>query len=93
MIIIIIYNIYYTIQEKYVKYKYNYYMDIKTQLKILLTLKHISMEELAKRMSKETNKLYTPAKIYGKLNRDTISFTECQHIAKILGYKIEFKEV
>lgn len=68
-------------------------MDIKTQLKILLTLKHMSVEDLAKRMSEETNTPYTAAKIYGKLNRDTISFTECQHIAKILGYKIEFKEL
>ena len=68
-------------------------MDIKTQLKILLTLKHMSVEELARRMTDETNKPYTPAKIYGKLNRDTISFTECQHIAKILGYKIEFQEI
>ncbi len=68
-------------------------MDIKTQIKILLTLKHMSVEELAKHLTKKTNKTYTPAKIYGKLNRDTISFTECQHIADILGYKIEFKEL
>ncbi len=67
-------------------------MDIKTQLKILLTLKHMSIEELAKRLTIETNHNYTAAMIYGKLNRDTISFTECQHIAKILGYKIEFVE-
>lgn len=68
-------------------------MDIKTQLKILLTLKHMSMEQLAALLTKEMNKLYTPAKIYGKLNRDTISFTECQKIAKILGYEIIFKEI
>ena len=68
-------------------------MDIKTQIKILLTLKHISVEELATRLSEETNKPYTAAKIYGKLNRDTISFSECQLIAKILGYEIIFKEI
>ena len=68
-------------------------MDIKTQIKILLTLKHISVAQLAKLMSKETGENYTPAKIYGKLNRDSISFSECQVIAKVLGYEIVFKEL
>ena len=68
-------------------------MDINTQLKILLALKHISMEKLAELLSKETNKNYTAAKLYGKINRDSISFTECQNIAKILGYEIIFKEI
>ncbi len=68
-------------------------MDIKTQLKILLTMKHMSVEELANRLSAETGTKYTSAMIYGKLNRDTISFTDCQKIAKILGYEITFKEI
>ena len=68
-------------------------MDIKTQLKILLTMKHISVEQLAKMLTESTGEIYTAAKIYGKLNRDTISFTECQNIAKILGYEIIFKEI
>ena len=68
-------------------------MDIKTQIKILLTLKNISIAKLAQLISKETGENYTPAKIYGKLNRDTISFTECQIIAKVLGYEIVFKEL
>lgn len=68
-------------------------MDIKTQLKILFTLKHMSMERLASLMTQETGENYTAAKLYGKINRDTISYTECQHIAKILGYKIEFVEL
>lgn len=68
-------------------------MDIKTQLKILFTLKHMSMEKLATLMTKETGENYTAAKLYGKINRDTISYTECQHIAKILGYKLEFIEL
>ncbi len=68
-------------------------MDIKTQLKIFLTLRHLSVSKLAELMSKETGINYTAAKLYGKLNRDTISFTECQIIAKILGYEIVFQEV
>ena len=68
-------------------------MDIKTQLKLLLTLKHLTMNQLAELMSIEMNKPYTAAMLYGKLNRNTISFYECQKIAKILGYEIEFKEI
>ena len=68
-------------------------MDIKTQLKILMTLKHISMKKLAKEMSLITNEIYTPAKLYGKINRDSISFSECQKIAGILGYEILFQEI
>ena len=68
-------------------------MEIKTQLKILLTLKHMSMQEFAELMTKETGNIYTRAKLYGKINRDSISFTECQIIAKILGFEIVFKEL
>lgn len=67
-------------------------MNIKTQLKILLTLKQMPMKKLAEEMTILTGKDYTPAGLYGKINRDTISFTECQNIAKILGYEIIFKE-
>ncbi len=68
-------------------------MDIKTQLKLLLTLKHMSVKRLAEEMTNKTNKQYTAAKLYGKINRDTISYTECQIIASVLGYEIIFKEL
>lgn len=68
-------------------------MDIKTQLKLMLTLKHVSMKDLARLLSEQTGSEYTAAKLYGKINRDTITFTECQNIAKILGYKVEFTEI
>ena len=68
-------------------------MNIKTQLKILLTLKQVSIKKLAEEMTLLTGGKYTPASLYGKINRDTISFTECQIIAKILGYEIIFKEL
>lgn len=67
-------------------------MDIKKQIKIFMTSRNVTMVELAKLMCKKTGKNYTPAKLYGKLSRDTISFTECKIIAEILGYKIKFVE-
>lgn len=66
--------------------------DIKTKLKILMALRQMSMQDLAGRMSEATGKPYSRHKIYGKIKRDTISFTEVEIIAKILGYKIEFIE-
>ena len=68
-------------------------INIKTQLKLLMTLKQISMEKLAEKMTELSGEKYTSAKLYGKINRDSISFTEVQMIAKILGFKIEFNEV
>lgn len=66
--------------------------NIKTQLKFLMSLNRVSMNELASKMSEKTGKHYTSAVLYGKINRDSISFTECQLIGEILGYKLEFVE-
>lgn len=66
--------------------------DIKTKLKILMALRQISLQDLACKMSEATGKPYSRHKIYGKIKRDTISFTEVEIIAKILGYKLEFIE-
>lgn len=63
------------------------YNDI---IKPLLSLNQFTVEELAKRMSVELNKKYTRSSLNGKFARDTLSMKECQAIAKILGYRIEF---
>ena len=68
-------------------------INIKTQLKLLMTLKQMSMATLASKLTEISNDNYTAARLYGKINRDTISFTEVQLIAKILGYKIDFTEI
>jgi len=55
----------------------------------LLVLNKVSVAELAEKMTKLMNKKYSRGSIYGKLDRDTLTFKELQAIAKILGYKIE----
>lgn len=71
-------------------------MDIKSKYKnstkISYGIKQMTMEKLAQKMSEKTGKHYTRAVLYGKINRDSISFTECQLIGEILGYKLEFVE-
>ena len=62
----------------------------KSYIRSLLTLHNMSIIRLAELMSKELGKTYTRQSLYGKLDRDSLSLKECQIIAKILGYHIEF---
>lgn len=62
----------------------------KSLIKSLLVLNNLTVPKLAERMSAELNKKYTKGSVYGKLRRDTLTLKECQTIAKILGYHIEF---
>lgn len=62
----------------------------KSYIRSLLTLHNMSIVRLAELMSKELGKTYTRQSLYGKLDRDSLSLKECQIIAKILGYHIEF---
>ena len=64
-------------------------MDNKSYIMSLLVLNKVSVAELAEKMTKLMNKKYSRGSIYGKLDRDTLTFKELQAIAKILGYKIE----
>lgn len=63
------------------------YKDI---IKPLLSLNQFTVQKLAEEMSKELNKKYTRSSLNGKFSRDTLSMKECQAIAKILDYHIEF---
>lgn len=65
-------------------------MENKKFIRSLLVLNNMTMPELAKLMTKELGKKYTRDSINGKLARESISLRECQTIAKILGYRIEF---
>ena len=62
----------------------------KSYIRSLLTLHNMPIIRLAELMSKELGKTYTRQSLYGKLDRDSLSLKECQIIAKILGYHIEF---
>lgn len=74
---------------------YNFCMELQAreQVKILLTLKHLTLTELAQMLSEKTGKKYTIDGLSRKLRQGTISYNEMLTIASILGYKIEFKEL
>ncbi len=63
------------------------YKDI---IKPLLSLNQFTVEKLAQEMSGRLNKKYTRSSLNGKFSRDTLSMKECQTIAEILDYHIEF---
>lgn len=62
----------------------------KSYIRSLLMLNNMSIKRLAILMSEILGEEYTRAKLYGKLDRDTLTLKECQTIAKIIGYRIEF---
>lgn len=62
----------------------------KNYIRSILMLNNVSIVKLAELMTKESGKKYTRSSLYGKLDKNTLTLNECQIIAKILGYRIEF---
>lgn len=62
----------------------------KNYIKSLLVLHNISVPQLAEKLEVELKRKCTKGSLYGKLRRNTLTLRECQAIAKILGYHIEF---
>lgn len=73
---------------------YNAFMDMvnsnKNFIRSLVVLNGYTYSKLADKMSEILGKKYTRDTLNGKLRRDTLTLKECQVIAEILGYKIEF---
>lgn len=63
-------------------------MDTKKQIKYLLIMNNMTMTELCKKMSERINKPYSIHNITGKLNRDTIKYSEIKLLYDILGYEL-----
>lgn len=64
--------------------------DLKAKIKSMIALQQITFEQLAREMTKLSGKKYTRSSLNGKFARGTISYDECNLIAKVLGYHIEF---
>lgn len=74
---------------------YNFSMDLlaREQIKILLAQEKLNQKELAAMITEKTGKICLPNSLSQKMRRGTLSYNEMLTIAKILGYKIEFKKV
>lgn len=63
-------------------------MNTKQQIKHLLVMNDMTMTELCQKMSERIGKPYTIYNISGKLNRDTIKYSEIKMLYDILGYEL-----
>lgn len=70
-------------------------MEIRDEVKIMLTSKRMSMTELAKRMTEMSGKKYSQSLISHKLKSESLRYSEMKMICKILGYRIyiDFDEI
>ena len=64
----------------------------KNQVKVLLTYEDVKLKELARLMTDNTGKKYTPDGLSHKLNRGRLTYDEMLVIAEILDYEINFNK-
>lgn len=70
-------------------------MNVREEVKIMLTSKCMTMTELARRMTELSNRSYSQSLISHKLADESLRYTEMKLICKILGYRIyiDFDEI
>lgn len=68
-------------------------MTAKEYVKILLAKEGITLKELARTATENSNKKFTLDGLSHKMRLGTLRFEEFELFAKILGYEIELKKV
>lgn len=74
---------------------YNFSMNVREEVKIMLTSKSMTLTELAKRMTELSGKNYSQSLLSHKLASESLRYSEMKLICKILGYRIyiDFDEI
>lgn len=67
---------------------YNFIMNTKEEVKIMLGSRCMTITELAKKMTQMSGKNYSQSLISHKLASDSLKYSEMKMICKILGYRI-----
>ena len=67
--------------------------NINELVRLLLLRNHITIAELARRMSELEGKEYSRFNIRAKIEKGTLKFSEMILICDILGYKLDIKEI
>lgn len=68
-------------------------MSVRETIKILLARENITLTELAKELSEETNENIKMDSLSQKLRKGTMKYEEVELITKVLGYKINFEKI
>ena len=74
---------------------YNFSMNVREEVKIMLTSKSMTITELAKRMTEISGKNYSQSLLSHKFASESLRYSEMKLICKILGYRIyiDFDEI
>ena len=64
-------------------------MSSREIVKILLLKRCMTITQLAKTLAEKTGRPYSRQSLSKKISRDALKFSEVEHIAKILDFKIE----
>ncbi len=67
---------------------YNWLMDIRNDIKYILSKEALTLTNLARLMTEKTGKKYTVNSISGKLIRESITLKEALEIFDIAGYDL-----
>jgi len=67
-------------------------MNIKQQLRIILTMENLTLVTLANLLTKETGRKWYPSSIATRLKKGTFRYDEMKYICDLLGYEIIIKK-
>jgi hypothetical protein len=68
-------------------------MSVKEYVKILLAKECMTLKELARIATENSNKKYTLDGLSHKLGRGTLDFEDFELFCKLLGYEIELRKI
>lgn len=70
-------------------------MNVREDVKIMLTSKCMTITELARKMTELSGKNYSQSLLSHKLKSESLRYSEMKMICKILGYRIyiDFDEI
>lgn len=66
--------------------------NLRDEIKILLLKSHITMTELASKISETLNKQITQSNLSRKLGNESLRYDELMAILDVLGYDFEYKK-
>ena len=74
---------------------YNFSMNVREEVKIMLTSISMTLTELARQMTELSGKNYSQSLLSHKLASESLRYSEMKLICKILGYRIyiDFDEI
>lgn len=68
-------------------------MSVRTSIRTLLLKEHMTLSELARIVSANTNTKYTVDSLSRKLQNETMKYNEAEMLINTIGYNIKFEKM